>query len=112
MQGLIADDRRLQSVQFLLKSPGLIGLKESRVEQHEADVTQGKDANGKEKISAPTETRILSHRKRHQPLNSDLHWVARLPARVEISRVHSNRRGCGRTGVRAPVLRLVTCMTR
>ena len=106
MQGFIADDRRLQCVQLPLKSPGLIRLKESSVEQHEAYVTQGKDAAGKKKVSAPTQTRIISRRNRHQEFSLDLHEVARLPAGVEVSRVQNNRRGCGRAGAGDPVLRL------
>jgi hypothetical protein len=56
----ITDDRRLQAIQFLLKSPELIRLIESRIKQRKADIAQRKDANEKEKVSAPTEPRIVS----------------------------------------------------
>jgi len=45
MQGIIAGDRRLQSVQFLLKTQGLIGLIKPCVEQCEASIAQRKDAD-------------------------------------------------------------------
>jgi hypothetical protein len=71
-----ANDRRLQTVQFLLKLPGLSSLKEARVEQYEAHVAQQKDANGKKEVPAPTDKRIISRRKSPPPLNSDLHGVS------------------------------------
>ncbi len=46
MQGGTADDRRLQSFQFLLKSPGLIGLIKPRVKQRKTRIAQRKDADG------------------------------------------------------------------
>jgi hypothetical protein len=76
MKVLIAADRRLQTVQFLLKLPGLSGLKVARVEQDEAHVAQHKDANGKKEVPAPTHKRIISRRKSPPPLNSDLHGVS------------------------------------
>ena len=76
MKVFIAADRRLQTVQFLLKLPGLSGLKEARVEQDEAHVAQRKDANDKKEVPAPTEKRTISRRKSYPPLNSDLHGIA------------------------------------
>jgi hypothetical protein len=76
MKVFIAADRRLQTVQFLLKLPGLSGLKEARVEQDEAHVAEHKDANGKKEIPAPTDKRIISRQKSYSPLNSDIHGIA------------------------------------
>src|SRR3972149_754742 len=58
-----AVDRQPQTVQVLLKSPGVIGLVELRVDEHEADVTQRKDANEKKESLAPTQKRVRSHGK-------------------------------------------------
>jgi hypothetical protein len=59
VKAFIADDRRLQTVQSLLKSPGLICLKKPRIEQREADIGQRKDAHDKEETPAPTDPHII-----------------------------------------------------
>ena len=59
MKGFSADDRGLQTVQFPLKLPGLIGLVKSRVEQRVGDIAQRKDANDKEEAPAPPNPWII-----------------------------------------------------
>src|SRR3990172_12735686 len=72
-----AADRRLQTFQVLLKSPGVIGLVELRVDEDEADVTQRKDANEKKKSLAPTQKVVRTRRNRHLPFTSEFHgrWL-------------------------------------
>jgi hypothetical protein len=47
--------RRLRILQGALKSPGLIGLKDPPIEQHDRAVTQRQDAHDKKEVLAPTE---------------------------------------------------------
>ena len=76
MTVFIAAVRLPETVQFLLKLPGLRGLKQARVQQDKANVAQRKDANGKKEVPAPTDKRTISRRKSYPPFNPDLHGIA------------------------------------
>ena len=53
---------RLRILQGALKSPGLIGLKDPPIEQHDGAVTQRQDAHDKKEVLAPTKNQGDSRR--------------------------------------------------
>ncbi len=76
MKVFIAANRLRKTAQFLLKLPGLSGLKKACVEQDEAHIAQRKDANGKKEVPAPTDNWTISLWKSYPPLDLDLHGIA------------------------------------